>query len=50
MNGPGRGRTGTLEAIDVDSFSVSVELDGGQISGQSEVLAKVDYEDVSRLT
>lgn len=50
LNGPGRGRTGTLEAIDVDSFSVSVELDGGQIFGQSEVLAKVDYEDVSRLT
>ena len=43
LNGYGRGRTGTLRAIDVDSFSVSVELDGG------EVLEKVDYEDVSRL-
>ena len=43
MNGYGRGRVGTLKAIDVDSFSVSVELDGG------EVLEKVDYEDVSRL-
>ena len=43
LNGYGRGRVGTLKAIDVDSFSVSVELDGG------EVLEKVDYEDVSRL-
>jgi hypothetical protein len=50
LNGPGRGRTGVLKAIDVDSFSVSVELDGGLIFGLSEVLAKVDYEDVSRLT
>ena len=31
LNGYGRGRTGTLRAIDVDSFSVSVELDGGEV-------------------
>ena len=47
VNGRGRGATGVLLGIDVEDFSVSVEVDAGPDKGA--VLRRVDYEDVSRL-
>jgi len=47
LNGMCRGSTGVLRGIDVDDFSVSVEIDRGPDRGA--ILERVDYEDVSRL-
>ena len=46
LNGPCRGDTATLLSIDVDDFSVAVEVDAGRRAGT--VRKRVDYEDVSR--
>ncbi|EGB09728.1 hypothetical protein AURANDRAFT_58917 [Aureococcus anophagefferens] len=47
LNGVGRGLVATLVAIDVDDFSVAVEVESGPRRGLAR--RGVDYEDVSRL-